>query len=165
MRRHRSTAPVVPAVLPQVVVTVAEGGGMRVTLDGAEQAGGPLTDTELGSLLASLAERVGGPIRVEVHDPDGTCYADILQPPPTAAPAPALETATDDGLSAEAPMLSAGGFLPGETVAVAPVAMTVTADRHGTITVALPGDLPAGGEVIVFGTVSATTLSSTPADR
>jgi hypothetical protein len=69
---------VVPVVLAQVIVTVDESGRARVRVDGTEHPDGPVDRGQLGGVLASVAEAADGPVRVEIHELDGTRYADIL---------------------------------------------------------------------------------------
>lgn len=108
---------VVPVVLPQAVVTVDDSGNARIvveTVDHPERIDcpdGPIGRDELGTVLASIAEQVGGPVRVEVREPDGSRYADILQP---CLPEPAGDPERPE-TSADEPVVAGGGFLPEET--------------------------------------------------
>jgi hypothetical protein len=135
---------VVPVVLPQAVVTVDDSGNARIvveTVDHPERIDcpdGPIGRDELGTVLASIAEQVGGPVRVEVREPDGSRYADILQP---CLPEPAGDPERPE-TSADEPVVAGGGFLPEETVLGAVVVATTQAQPDGTAALtALP--LPA----------------------
>jgi hypothetical protein len=153
----RPTAVVVPVVLPQAVVTVDDSGHARIALDNLNRhdrtdcPDGPISRDELGAVLAGIAEQIGGPVRVEIREPDGSRYADILQPrapEPTEAPEPSEP-------STAKPLLAGGGFLPEETVLVAVVVTTTQARPDGTASLTvLPSRERSGGEVILFGGAS-----------
>ena len=80
---ERQAVSVVPVVLAQVIVTVDESGRARVRVDGIEHPDGPVDRERLGGVLASVAEAADGPVRVEIHEPDGTT---LRRHPPTPAP-------------------------------------------------------------------------------
>jgi hypothetical protein len=147
---------VVPVVLPQAVATVDGSGNARIVIDnlGRESIDcpeGPIGRDELGAVLASIAEQIGGPVRVEVREPDGSRYADILQPRP---PEPAEHPEQPDP-SVKEPLLTGGGFLADETVLVAVVVATTQAQTDGTASLtALPLPARSSGEVILFGGAS-----------
>ena len=153
----RSPAVAVPVVLPQAIVTVDETGHARITVENIDRRAidcpdGPVGRDELGAVLASIAEQVGGPVRVEVREPDGSRYADILQPRP---PEPKPDAEHEKNEPDEGPLLQGEGFLADETVLVAVVVATTQAHPDGTASlVYLP--LPAGatGEVILLGGAS-----------
>lgn len=144
-------------VLPQAVVTVDDSGHARIAVENIDcQAidcpDRPIGRGEMGVVLAGIAEQIGGPVRVEVREPDGSRYADILQPR-TPAPDPDSEHERDE--PDEAPLLWGEGFLPDETVLVAVVVATVQAQPDGSASLAaLPGPVRSGGEVILFGGAS-----------
>ena len=142
---------VVPAVLPQAVVTVDDSGNARIAVENIghqaiDHPDEPIGRDELGAVLAVIAEQIGGPVRVEVREPDRSRYADILQPrplEPREAPEPSE------------PALTGAGFLPDETVLVAVVVTTTQAQPDGTASLsALPPMARSGGEVILFGGAS-----------
>ncbi len=144
-------AAVVPAVLPQVIAMLDDAGSARVAVDGIERLDGPVSRDELGGLLAEIAEKAGGPVRVEVREPDGSRYADILQPQPRPP-----EPRKEQDARTEEPALRGEGFLPGEPVLVAVVATTIHAGPDGTASLTdTPGS---GGEVVLFGSVSGTIV-------
>lgn len=156
-RLDRSPAAAVPVVLPQAVATVDDSGHARIAVENIDRQAidcpdGPIGRHELGVVLAGIAEQIGGPVRVEIREPDGSRYADILQPR-TPAPDPDSEHERDE--PDKAPLLWGEGFLPGETVLVAVVAATVQARPDGSASLtALPGPVRSGGEVILFGGAS-----------
>lgn len=152
----RSPVVVVPVVLPQAVVTVDDSGHAQITVENIDHHAidcpeRPIGRDELGAVLAGIADQIGGPVRVEVREPDGSRYADILQPrapEPTEDPEPS-EPSTDE------PQLAGGGFLPAETVLVAVVVTTTEAQPDGTAALtALPHAARSGGEIILFGGAS-----------
>lgn len=152
----------VPVVLPSIVIHPNNGNGDTVTMViNARTVPRPIRKAELGRLLSHVLDHHGRPVRVEVHDPDGTVHADILTPARFTRPAntdtnPAGPSSPS---TPQHPGLSADGFLPGEEVHLAVVATTHTADRVGALHVPLPKrprrhrDRP----IIIFGTQSATT--------
>lgn len=153
---EQQTVSVVPVVLAQVLVTVDESGRARVRVDGIEHPDGPVEEGQLGGVLASVAEAADGPVRVEIHEPDGTRYADILQPP-RRRPAPRQEK--DAGRTARGPVLRAEGFAPGETVLVAVLTTSIRADADGTVCLlAAPNRPRRVDELILFGLASRRTV-------
>ncbi len=153
---EQQTVSVVPVVLAQVIVTVEERGRARVQVDGIEHPDGPVDREQLGGVLASIAEAADGPVRVEIHEPDGTRYADILQPP-RRRPAPRQEK--DTGTPARGPVLRAEGFAPGETVLVAVPTTSIRADADGTVCLlAAPNKPRRLDELILFGLASRRTV-------
>lgn len=154
----------VPAVLPQVIVTIDESADAQITVDGIEHPHGPVDRGQLGGVLASIAEAAEGPVRVEVRESDGTRYADILTPE-RRRPAPCEEKHTP-GPAGE-PVLCAQGFAPHETVLVSVLAVSVRADANGTICLSAAPERPRRlDELILLGTVSRKTArgrSTTPA--
>jgi hypothetical protein len=84
--RRRQPAATGDDTLPRVVLRPDPAGGMHVTVNG-HAAPGSIPVVEVGRLLSTVADRAGRPLRVEVHQPDGTVHTDILNPP-LATPAP-----------------------------------------------------------------------------
>lgn len=157
----------VPAVLPQVIVAVDDAGHARITVDGIGRPNindldEPVDRRDLGAVLAHIAEQAGGPVRVEVREADGSRYADILQPPPEPDDPPEPH----DEESPVPVVLEGEGFLPGEPVLVAVVAITVHADHNGTVRVpASPRPPRHVDELILFGANSGTILCDTAPTR
>lgn len=147
-----------PVVLPQATATVDDTGHARIVLDNLDHQDkidcpdGLIGRDELGAALASIAEQIGGPVRVEIREPDGSRYADILQPR-TPEPNAGQEPADDE--PPETALVRGEGFLPDETVLVAVVAATVQAQPDGSASLTtLPAPPRSGGEVILFGGAS-----------
>jgi len=165
-RSSRTTSPV-PVVLPFVEVWIDCTGGLAVTVDrepydipaNVIPAGRPA----LGRILDEITSHLASPVRVEVHEADGAVFTDIVTPrPPTPAPSVPDELAAD-----LPPREHAGGFVPGETVAVAVVITHATADDTGSAQVRLPAALMSKyrGAVLLFGRTSGTVAfpADTPA--
>ena len=158
----------VPVVLPRAVVTVDDDGKARIVVesighhDAIDCPDGPVGRGELGTVLAGIAEQIGGPVRVEVREPDGSRYADILEP---RTPAPQSDTEHERNGPDEGPVLRGEGFLPGETVLVAVIATTTRADEHGAASLTdAPKPPRQTGEVVLLGSASgAIVRGSVPA--
>jgi hypothetical protein len=157
MRRRRSqTAPPVPVVLPFVKVRIAPDGKLTITVDrepydfpaNVVPAGRPA----LARILDDITSRLGSPVRVQVHEADGTVFTDII--------APRRGHTTESSEAAEPrPTRPAGGeFVPGEEVAVAIVVTQATVDSSGSARVRLPAALMAKhrGAVVLVGRTSGT---------
>ena len=167
MRRRSSltTSPVrVPVVLPLVEARIDSAGGLAVTVDrepyvipaNVVPAGRPA----LTRILDEITTRLASPVRVEVHETDGTTFTDIVTPRPST-PAPSVPAELPADLP---PREHAGGFVPGEQVAVAVLVSHVTADETGSAQVRLPAALMAKyrGAVVLVGRTSGTV--ALPAD-
>jgi hypothetical protein len=159
---HHLDCPTLPAVLPQAVVTFDDTGRARLAInntdrDAIDYPDRPIRGRELGTVLAAIADQVGGPIRVEIREPDGSRYADILEPD-TGQRARRPERDGEERSPHHA-ALCGEGFLPNEQVLVAVVATTLAADAGGTIRLTGPPD-PARRveELILFGEGSGTVV-------
>lgn len=152
----------VPVVLPRAVVTVDDTGDARIVVenighhDTIDSPDGPVGRSEMGAVLAGIAEQIGGPVRVEVREPDGSRYADILQP---HTPAPKPDTEHERNEPDAGPRLRGEGFLPGETVLIAVIATTTRADEHGAASLTdAPKPPRQTGEVVLLGSASGTII-------
>lgn len=145
----------VPAVLTQIVARFRDDGPMSITVDGQALAGVPLGLDQLGSTIASIAERSRSPVRVEIHETDGTIWADILTPPATDAPNVESSAAKSGSFS-----VTYEGFVPGEEVLIAEITRTVVADQDGAVRLLAHRHPGRHKDVIVFGAVSGTTIAS-----
>lgn len=142
-----------PAPLPEVDVHDRGDGSADVVVNG-HRAGWPVPLAELGTVLATIADRAGGPVRVAVHQPDGTTHHDTITPPqpPIADPRPA-------GLARG--WLVVGGFRPGEPVDAAKVIATGTAGPDGTVRVRVGRRTPRR-PVLLVGRVSGFLVRPEP---
>lgn len=155
-RSSERAEPAVPVVLPQVTVTVDEAGSAHVVVDGIAHPHGPASREELGRVLAEIADEHGRPVRVEVREPDGSRYADILQPCPAE---PRADAGQREEAPVEAPRLRGEGFTPGETVLVAVIVTSISADPDGMASVTRRPRAPwRAGEMVLVGLVSGTTV-------
>ena len=145
----------VPAVLTQIVARFGDDGLMTISVDGQVLAGVPLGPDQLGSTIASIAERSRSPVRVEIHETDGTIWADILTPPATDAPNVESSAADSGSFS-----VTYEGFAPGEEVLIAEITRTVIADQDGAVRLLAHRHSGRDKDAIVFGTVSGTTIAS-----
>src|SRR5690625_6957330 len=117
-----------PVTLPLVVVTVETGGTLIVTVDGAPFAPEAFAPewrrSDFGRLMDCITDQRRTPVRVEVHESDGTSFTDIITPSPSRPSRPEPETANTETLleTPAAPQLvevAAEGFIPGEDIGVA----------------------------------------------
>lgn len=156
-RRSSRPTPPVPVVLPLVEVWIAPGGKLTMTEDrepydipaNVVPAGRPA----LARILDEITTRLASPVRVEVHETDGTTFTDIVTPrpaPSTVVPEPAE--------AYPVPLPTRGAFVPGEEVAVAVVVTHAAADDTGSAQVGLPAALMARyrGAVLLVGRTSGT---------
>lgn len=152
--RREDRRPVrVPVVLPVVDVTVDDHGSLTVTLDGDPcTADDTLGRSDLPALVDTIAHDLGSPVRVEVHEHDGSSFTDIVTPAPMEPapqrPVPARDVAADDlplpvrsgtGTALASVFgISGEGFTAGEEVEICLVFARQVADEHGTTQLRLP---------------------------
>jgi hypothetical protein len=139
----------VPVVMPLIEVMINDDGYLDIRLDREPYTPeGAVTRPELGSIVESIANDLGAPVRVEVHESDGTTYTDIVTPDGRASE----QTAAD-----QVPEASPSAFLPDEEVSVA-----VILGRHQRGGDSLESRLPPAllaahrGNVVLFGRTSGT---------
>lgn len=149
----------VPVVMPLVEVQVDKDGNLDVLLDREPySADGTLQREHLEEMLSAVAGDLGSPVRVEVHEADGTTFTDIVAPSVTKARAvgPIKTAKTSVG------GVSGGGFIPNEEVAVAVVVAHQVASHDGTARLRLPPALLAAhpGLVLLMGQTSGTVMVS-----
>jgi len=150
----------IPVVLPVVHVQVAADGQIDVDVDGTpHDAGHALAREHLRSLLERLTVELDSPVRVEIHEHDGTTYSDIATPPPDKEEPEAAASPSSNGGSG----LTATGFHAGEELALAYVVARPCADDTGSISLHLPPALLAAnpGALLLLGTSSGTIATLT----
>jgi hypothetical protein len=113
--RQEEAAEGVPIVLPRLVFRAQNDAEFALTVhgvdhidDGSLRPAGrrPVVGrSELGTVVASLAEQAGTAVRVEIHERDGTVHADIIEPPPS-------QNRTSSGASGGGGWAGAGVSLP-----------------------------------------------------
>lgn len=144
-RRRNSTgqpSDPAPVLLPHVTLTVAEAGTLDVTVDGAPYPppeGKPWTRAEFGDVLDAVTQGRTVPVRVEVHESDGTVFTDLIRPRRrTASETPQTGAAEPRGKHAKDKLrpglieVTAEGFVPGEDVVVAVILTHTKAMGTGT---------------------------------
>ena len=173
----------VPPVLPVVTMTVQPDATLRVLIDG--EPFGPPTFAppwqrhSYAQIISEVIEQRHSPVRVVVHELDGTDYTDIVTAPlhpafhGSAEPGqPSASTEGDASVSDVTcpPHLLAlqndEGFVPGEEIAVAVIVRHTGAGAEGAARALIePGllDLSPTHEVILFGRVSGTCIVGHPA--
>lgn len=163
---RRAAAPTdqVPAVLPSVVIVVAETGALTVTIDDVLYPSEPFAPAwrreDFARLIDQISDQRHSAIRVEVRESDGTVFTDIVAPArrrtSETAPDPQPATAT---AGVELVELRGTGFVPGEDIAVAVVVAHTDASHDGaarTVLEAAQLDASPTREVILLGRVSGT---------
>lgn len=176
-RQQTTTHPDVPTVLPVVHVTVRPANDVEITVDGELLLSGPVDRASLGRVLGAIVTERGVPVRVEITEIDGRRFSDIITPvprrsafapleePPSPIPATAHAStptpAIAPGRSWVPPMLhrvEAGGFVPGEDVAVAIITRSCSADPAGVARALVDeAELPEHNlGMLLFGFVSGT---------
>lgn len=155
--RHRADrAGETAAVLRHVLVRLRADGTMTISVDGQPLPEPQCEHTRLGQAIAAIAEKSTSPLRVEVHEVDGTIWADILTPPQVAnMGTPDHATGTEESFS-----ITYEGFNPDEEVLIAEVARTVAADQEGRVRVLAHQDSTRHRNVVIYGTVSGTIIAA-----
>ena len=158
-RRDDRQAVRIPVVMPLVEVEVDEQGFVTVKLDHEPySADGSLTRDDLQRVLDEIAADLATAVRVEVHEADGNTFTDIVTParPPLHMVKPVREATTTIG------DVAGGGFLAGETVAVAVVVAHQVASTDGIARLRLPPALLEAhpGLVVFMGKRSGTVMVS-----
>ena len=149
-RRDDHGTLMVPVVMPLVEVVVTDDGYLDIRLDREPYTpDGTVTRRDLANIVKSIADDLGAPVRIEVHESDGNTFTDIVTPNGQAN-----EHVAADQVS---PSFAADGFLPDEEVSVAVI---LGRHRHGTdpLESRLPPALLAAhrGNVVLLGRTSGT---------
>lgn len=153
----------VPVVLPVVEVSVDDDGCLDLQLDREPySADGSLHRADLQRVLDSIAADLGTPVRVEVHELNGTTFTDIVAPDRRGRSqelrgSRRIQTARTSGGE-----VSGEGFIPDEEVTVAVVVARHVAGHDGTTRLRLPPALLAAhpGLVVLMGQTSGVVLVS-----
>lgn len=144
-------------VLPCIIIRPdpATPDTVTMTLNG-QTVPRPIRQAELGALLSHVVDRQAGPVRIEVHESNGTVHADILSPH-HATPQPPITAPKTSPPAVDKRRVDLAGFLPGEDVHIAVVIATRLAEATGRVTTRLPRRARRH-QVVVFGTRSGTTV-------
>ncbi|MDO5671754.1 MAG: hypothetical protein Q4G30_02700 [Actinomycetaceae bacterium] len=160
-----------PVVVPVVEFTITADGAMSVTVDGVAYLPEPFAPgwrrEAFPTILDALTAQYRSPLRVQVHEADGSTFTDIITPPrerPTPKPweTPAPASVVSPPVPAAQPVLhqvAGAGFVPGEDVAVAIIHAHTDASSDGTARTLLTAEqaaLAVTGEVILLGRISGT---------
>lgn len=163
-------------MLPLVRIIVRAADDVEITVDGELLLTGPIDRASLGRVLGTIVAEQRVPVRVELTEADGRRFSDIITPvpqrsafappdeppPPLSARSHASTPPTSATRSHWAPpelhRIEAGGFVPGEDVAVGIIVRSSSADPHGIAHALIDAaELPAHGlGVLLFGFVSGT---------
>jgi hypothetical protein len=159
-RRDDRPALRVPVVMPLVEATVDTDGYLAVALDrepySADQT---LQRHDLQRLVNGIASDLETPVRVEVHEADGSTFTDIVTPERRAAD-PSTKQVQRTVL-ASAFGISGGGFTAGEQVEICVVVARRIADDEGTAQLRLPPAVLAGHpNVVLIGRTSGAVAVS-----
>jgi hypothetical protein len=164
MRRRASRPiPAVPVVLPYVEVRIAPDGDLSITVDREPYAIPanvvPAGRPALARVLDDITSLRGSPVRVQVHEADGTVFTDII------TPRPAPTTGGSQAVEPRPSRPAASDFVPGEEVSIAIVVTQATADSSGSARVRLPAALMAKhrGAVVLVGRTSGAVAFLTDA--
>lgn len=160
----------VPVAVPHLVLDVHEDGTLTATLNAHPVAPPGEAGTWRRAMFAQIIDHVTGeraiPVRVTVHEADGTTFTDILpaakrptsQPQAETAPEPV--TAGKRRRPADPIEVDGGdGFVAGEDVAVALITTHTDAAPDGRARALLDSQVVAAakaGEVVLVGRVSGT---------
>jgi hypothetical protein len=151
-----------PEQLPQAVITIGEDSTITATVDGELFLAGPIDQDLIGHVIASIAEQHGGPVHVEICEPDGTNHTDIVTPPRPTPPDAHSQAAPDIAMkpAPELLELTGEGFIPGEDVAIAVILRHSSARADGRARRLVDRREAPGGitDVILFGTISGTLI-------
>ena len=125
-----------------VVLDVHPDGSMHVTIDGAPlppENEWPWSRAEFPQIIDQASEDRSRPVRVEVHEADGTSFTDLLParpphrtppPEPDPAPEPAAKSRKHRA-GARLIEVTAEGFVPGEDIACCLIASHTEAAPDG----------------------------------
>ena len=158
-----------PIELPHALVLVAVDGTLTATVDGRPfPAPGETawTRTTFGPLMDAITKDRTIAVRVEVRESDGSVFTDILRTRkprravgPSETPVPETRRSRHARRVPRLAEVTAGGFVPGEDVAVATIVSHTDATGTGEARALIDlDDLPDGTshEVILFGRISGT---------
>lgn len=166
MRKHRAEP--APVTIPAVVLQVRDDGTLDATIDGhpllpPEQAG-RWRRTSLPQIIDHASNDRTIPVRIEVHESDGSSFTDLVTARSRRATndGPAAPETTAQPRRVAHPALrsiDAVGFLPSEGIAVAVIICQAEATTAGEARVLLDLDalpLDSTHEVVLLGRTSGT---------
>lgn len=156
--------------MPHVIVQVTEAGTLEVTVDGEtvppKGEREAWTRASFGELIDTVTHSRAIPIRIEVHESDGSVFTDIIQS--VRRPHPAVKTQEPAKQPAAEPVQSKAdrklaavrgvGFVDGEQVSIAVVTREATCSASGVVEATVPRSrLHGARQVILYGQESGRT--------
>lgn len=164
MSRHTDQPDPAPVSIRTVVLDIHPDGSMEVTIDGVllpPEDEWPWSRAAFPQIIDQASDERTYPIRVEVHEADGTSFTDLLParpprptptPEPDKAPAPRLRKRKSSPKLIE---ITGEGFIAGEDVACCLLVSHTDADPDGRARALLEAKQTTGAdEVVLIGRVS-----------
>lgn len=155
-----------PTLVPHVVLDVHADGTLTASVDGAPleppQSPVPWRRSSLGQIIDLATGGRTAPVRVEVHESDGTVFTEFITPSSRRRSTTQEPAADDEDLFENDPSafvsIEGTGFVPAEDVAVAVVVGHTGAGRSGMALALLDPASLRGDEVILLGRTPATLV-------
>ncbi|AZT95516.1 MAG: hypothetical protein ACTIBG_04660 [Brevibacterium aurantiacum] len=167
MRRH-TISPLsepVPVQVRTVILDIHADGSMSVTIDGTPHppTEGSWSRASFPQIIDHASDDRAVPVRVEVHEADGTSFTELLPARPPRRPV-APESAPKRRKEKPAPPalveVTGDGFVPGEDVACCLIVSHTDATGDGTARALLdPAQVTGAGEVMLLGRISGTVVT------
>lgn len=162
MRKHAAQPEPAPVSIRTIVLDIHPDGSMDVTVDGAplppEDEGRPWSRAAFPQVIDQASEERTVPVRVEVHEADGSSFTDLLPARARRTPPPAPESAMKlrtRRAGAGLIEVTGGGFVAGEDVACGVIAAHTDAGPDGRARALLDvKHVQGAGEVVLVGRVS-----------
>lgn len=147
-----------------VILDIHLDGSMTVTIDGTPYLppddAAPWSRASFPQIIDHASQDRTVPVRVEVHEVDGTSFTELLpaRPPrPTPASEPAPKRKKPSPALVE---VTGEGFVPGEDVACCVIVSHTDATPHGAARAVLdPKQVKGAGEVVLVGRISGTVVT------
>ncbi|MBU8577597.1 hypothetical protein [Brevibacterium luteolum] len=167
MRRQPDTPESEPAPvqLRTVVLDVHANGSMTVTIDGTPhppEEGASWRRASFPQIIDHASADRTIPVRVEVHEADGTSFTELLpaRPPrPVPDPEPAPRRKKDKPAVPALVEVTGDGFMPGEDVACCVIVSHTDATPTGTARALLdPKHIKNADVVVLVGRISGTVV-------
>lgn len=155
-----------PVQLRTVILDIHPDGSMTVTIDGTPH---PPEDEGLWSrasfpqIIDHASDDRAVPVRVEVHEADGTSFTELLPARPPRRPVatdPAPKRKKDKSAPPALVEVTGDGFVPGEDVACCVIISHTDATPDGAARALLdPKQVSGAGEVVLIGRISGTVVT------
>lgn len=168
MRRHTipPLSEPVPVQLRTVILDIHPDGSMSVTIDGAPHPppeDGSWSRASFPQIIDHASDDRAVPVRVEVHEADGTSFTELLPARPPRRPV-APESAPKRKKEKPAPPalveVTGDRFVPGEDVACCLIVSHTDAAPDGTARALLdPAQVTGADEVVLLGRISGTVVT------